>query len=61
MDKYFPRDPTRTAILGLKPYLFSTILDPRFKLSHFEIGGTLYFNRITKADIKDIFIEEFNR
>ena len=59
LKKYYPRKLNSTTIKDYKPYLFSIILDPRFKLLHFKEQGLLHFYTNILKDISAIFKAEF--
>ena len=61
LKKYYPRKLNSTTIKEYKPYLFSIIVDPRFKLLHFKEQGLLHFYTTISRDISAIFKAEYFR
>ena len=59
LTKYYPRSLTPNTLQKYKPYLFSIILDPRFKLRHFKEEGLLYFYDSIHRDIITLFKNEY--
>ncbi len=61
LDKYFPERLSNTNLPRFKAYFFTIILDPRFKLRHFDAHGKLRFYTNISRDIIRLLTIEFKR
>lgn len=59
LEKYFPRKIIKERLKDYKSFILSLILDPRFKISHFQSNGLLCFYSNIEVDIKALFKAEY--
>ena len=59
LEKYFPRQIPTTLLYKYKPLFIGIILDPRYKLFHFQLNGLLDLNSTISNNVTKLLIDEY--